>query len=283
MAAKRNRSDPDAAKFLLFIDTNIWLDFYRMEGAEGAAEALELIEHAKERIIITDQVQMEFLKHRQKTILLMLERFKSSEAMALPPIVADRKAAQAMRAQKKAMDERRLKLRRHVESILTNPATRDPVYRAMQSLFTEPGDLVLCRPKDERYAIRALAEKRWRLGYPPRKDDDTSIGDAINWEWVVNCASRRGGHVIIVSRDHDYGRPYNGQVFLNDWLLREYKERVPGRCKIVLTNRLSSALRRMDVQVSKVVIEAEGALVEASAHLSATARVLPVEAMVEQG
>jgi hypothetical protein len=109
------------------------------------------------------------------------------------------------------------------------------------------------------------------LGYPPRKDDDLSIGDAINWEWIVHYACRSSGHAIIVSRDHDYGRAYGGHVFLNDWLQKEFKERVRSRGKIVLTNSLSSALKLMDVQVSKEVIEAEAALVQASMTLSATA------------
>lgn len=261
MAAKRRPPDPNAGKYLLFIDTTIWLDFYRMEGGEGAAQALELLAHAKDRIISTDQVQMEFMKNRQNTILLMLERFKSSEAVTLPPIVADRKAAKMMKALKKSMDERRHKLRKHVEDILLNPGTHDPVFRSMQSLFVDPTDLVLCRPKEERYTIREAAERRWKLGYPPRKHDDTSIGDAINWEWVIDCANRRSGHIIIVSRDHDYGRTHRGQTFLNDWLQKEYRERVSSRGKIVLTNGLSSALKIMDVKVPELVVEAERKLI----------------------
>jgi len=265
--AKRHPSDANASKYLLFIDTNVWLDFYRMEGNEGAAKTLELIEHARPRLISTDQVQMEFMKHRQKTILDMLARLKASEPVALPPIIADKKAAQAMKAQKEAMDERRKKLRSHVEQILLNPGTHDPVYRALQSIYANPTDLVLCRPKDERYVIRKLAEKRWKLGYPPRKDSDTSIGDAINWEWIIDCANRRDGHVIIVSRDQDYGRAYLDSIYLNDWLQQEYKARVKGRCRVILTNRLGSAFKRMAVTVPQQVITAEGKLLSASVTL----------------
>lgn len=267
MAAKRVQPDPNAAKYLLFIDTNVWLDFYRMEGSEGAAKTLDLIAHAKPRLVATDQVQMEFMKHRQKTILDMLASLKVSESVSLPPIIADKKAAQAMKAQKQAMDVRRKKLRSHVEQILLNPGTHDPIYRAIQSLYVDPNELVLCRPKDERYAIRELAEKRWKLGYPPRKDSDTSIGDAINWEWIVDCAKRRDGHVIIVSRDNDYGRAYGDQAYLNDWLRQEYRDRVRGRCKIVLTKRLGSAFKLMDVKVPEQVIEAEGKLISTDPNL----------------
>jgi predicted nucleic acid-binding protein len=268
--AKRPSSDANASKYLLFVDTNVWLDFYRMEGSEGTAKSLDLIEKARPRLICTDQVQMEFMKHRQKTILDLLARLKAPEPVALPPIIADKKAAQAMKAQKEAMDERRKKLRSHVEQILINPGKHDPVYRTLQSMYVSPTDLVLCRPKDERYTIRGLAEKRWKLGYPPRKDSDTSIGDAINWEWIIDCANRHGGHVIIVSRDQDYGRAYLESVYLNDWLHQEYKARVKGRCRVILTNRLGAAFRRMAVTVPKQVITAEGKLLSAPAALIAS-------------
>lgn len=278
MAAKRSRPDPNAEKYLLFVDTTIWLDFYRIKAKEGADELLRLVEHAKNRIIMTDQVQMEFMKNRQNQLLLMLEKFKSEE-MTLPPILADRKAAQALRTQKKAMDESRTRLRKHVDRLLMDPGIHDPVFKLLNSLFSAPTDLTLCRPKDERNQIRELAEKRWKLGYPPRKPDDTSMGDAINWEWVVDCAIRRGGHVIIVSGDKDYGRAHGGQVFLNDWLKREYKERVPGRTKIVLTNHLSSAFSLMNVRVPKEVIVAEASIVQEEQTLSATATALEFSAV----
>ncbi len=101
MGAKRTPPDPNAAKYLLFIDTNIWLDFYRMEASEGTLEALALIAHARDRIISTSQVQMEFMKNRQKTLLLSLEHFKSGDEVKVPPVIADAAAARTMKAAKR--------------------------------------------------------------------------------------------------------------------------------------------------------------------------------------
>lgn len=261
MPPKRPPADPNAAKYLLFIDTNIWLDFYRLEASEKMLGALELIGHAHDRIISTDQVQMEFMKNRQNVLLLALEKFKAGDDVRVPPVIADAAAARTMKAAKKAMDDRRRLLRERVERILLDPARHDPVFKTLQGLFTDPSDLVLCRPKDERYAIGELAEKRWKLGYPPRKADDLSIEDAINWEWILDCASRRSGYIIIVSRDHDYGRIYNSQPYLNDWLQKEYRDRVGARKKIVLTNALHTALKLMNVQVPPEVVKAEQDLI----------------------
>lgn len=271
MAAKRTPADPNAAKYLLFIDTNIWLDFYRLEASEKMLGALPLIGHARDRLISTDQVQMEFMKNRQNVLLLALDKFKSSDDARVPPVIADAVAARTMKTAKKAMEDRRKLLKQRVERILLNPARNDPVFRTLQGLFADPTDLVLCRPKDERYAMREMAEKRWKLGYPPRKADDTSIGDAINWEWLLDCAIRRNGYVIIVSRDHDFGRAHNHQSYLNDWLQKEYRERVGSRKKIVLTNALHTGLKLMDVQVPPEVVKAEEELIHELPLVSATA------------
>src|ERR1700720_3909675 len=47
--------------------------------------------------------------------------------------------------------------------------------------------------------------RRFLFGCPPRKKNDSSIGDAINWEWIVECANACQAEIHIVSRDTDYG------------------------------------------------------------------------------
>ena len=108
-----------------------------------------------------------------------------------------------------------------------------------------------------RFTIRNLARKRFVLGYPPRKPNDTSIGDAINWEWIVHCATESGKHVVIVTRDSDYGISYDGKFFLNDWLRQEFSERVSQTRKLVLTDRLAEAFKLVSVKVSQQAVEQE--------------------------
>src|SRR3954447_27077824 len=54
-------------KWLLFVDTNVLLDFYRLPG-ESAKRQLATLEKHQASLIMTDQVWMEFLKNRQKVI-----------------------------------------------------------------------------------------------------------------------------------------------------------------------------------------------------------------------
>jgi hypothetical protein len=218
-------------------------------------------------MISTAQVQMEFMKNRQKTILRVLDLFKpgKDDQLELPPIIADAKSVSGLRLLRKDLKKRRDQAADRVASIMMNPAVNDPVFRAVQNLFTDPTSLILGRENEQRFAIRELARKRWELGYPPRKPQDTSIGDAINWEWVVECACQSGGYVIIVSHDEDYGPIHEKTSYLNDWLLKEYKERLRdkgrARVRILLENQLSAALQRMDVKVPQQVIEAEQNLI----------------------
>lgn len=88
------------------------------------------------------------------------------------------------------------------------------------------------------------------LGYPPRKGSDTSIGDALNWEWIVQCSIDTGKHVVIVTRDTDYGAIHDNKSHLNDWLKQEFSERVSQKRKIVLTDKLSIGLKLVHAAVS---------------------------------
>jgi PIN domain len=145
---------------------------------------------------------------------------------------------------------------------MKNPRAHDPVYKAAKDVFAFKSELNLDRTKPERYRIRRLARRRFTLGYPPRKDKDTSIGDAVNWEWILECAKKSGRSVIIVSRDGDYGLQFTGESYLNEWLRHEFSERVGHKSRITLTESLSSALKQIKVHVTKAEEEAEKDLIQ---------------------
>jgi hypothetical protein len=65
------------------------------------------------------------------------------------------------------------------------------------------------------------------------------------------CAqkSNENHHVLIVSRDGDYGARFEDEIILNDWLRKELKERVSRKSQIELTAR--AAPKWLDEQVSE--------------------------------
>jgi hypothetical protein len=238
---------------LVFIDTNIFLNFYRLPSREALTRQLEYIDQSKDGIIITSQVEMEFKKSRQGVLWKLLDKnFKASPAIPdLPPILANAKAGAALKTAHKKHGHQHKNVKQRIVKLLGSPRS-DPVYVGLNKLFRHPSSLNLTRENKHRYEIRRLARHRWIMGYPPRKPQDNSIGDAINWEWIVHCAkARANSDVVVVSRDHDFGTEFAGESYLNDWLEQEFKERVGRIRKISLTERLTDALKQLGAKVTE--------------------------------
>lgn len=235
---------------LLFIDTNIYLDFYRIRN-EVKVSFLEHIEAISESLIVTDQVQMEFKKNRQSAILEGMKELKTPTKINVPGVLKNDKSATALDKDQQKIQERIKKLKTRLDNVLENPGRYDKVYQVLQRLFSKNKDIDLYRKHKKRYALRELAQKRFILGYPPRKKNDTSIGDAINWEWLIYVAEQKNADIWIVSRDGDFGVTQDNNGFLNDWLKQEFKERIHKKRKIILCPKLSIALREFEIPVTK--------------------------------
>jgi predicted nucleic acid-binding protein len=167
---------------LLFIDTNILLDFYRARTDAGIA-LLSRIDPLREKLITTYQVEMEFKKNRQKVILESLIALKAPEsAISAPAFLAEAKTVEMMRRRIQDAKKRVAKLKDRIKRILEKPFLYDPVYKVAQRMFAAETQCALRVLSDEVDSIRRHAWRRFILGYPPRKKDDNSTGDAINWE-----------------------------------------------------------------------------------------------------
>jgi predicted nucleic acid-binding protein len=244
---------------LVFIDTNILLDFYRYPRGSAILPVLEHIDNNHSKIITSSQVEMEYKKNRQKVIISSMTEMKGPkwESFKLPVILSEAQAAKSIENDRKDIDKQSKILRKKIESILKFPARNDTVYKTLQKLFKSPSELNLKRPDPKRFTIRNLARKRFILGYPPRKDSDVSIGDAINWEWIIDCAKMKNNDVVIVSRDTDYGCRFGGDMIINDWLAQEFKQRVNARKKVTLTDKLMHGFKLANISVTKKEVDDE--------------------------
>lgn len=249
---------PAEAPWLIFVDTNVFLDFYRIPGERAKRQLEGLLRH-RESLIVSEQVHMEYLKSRQKVISDGLKNIKRASLTNVPSLIAESKYGQSAIKSDKALDKKVRKLEEYTTRILLNPNAYDSVYKTAIKLFNSDHEWNLKRPNPLRFTIRNRARKRFVLGYPPRKPDDNSIGDAVNWEWIIECAScsKDKHNILIVSRDTDYGIISGQAIVLNDWLSAEFKKRVGARRKIVLTNKLTVALKKLDEIVTQADEEAE--------------------------
>ena len=252
-----------ADEWLIFVDTNIYLDFYRYPG-EKAKRQLEALERHKDRLIISDQIEMEFLKNRQKVILKALGEIKRPVKSQYPQVVVGSEPVRLLQKSEKETEKRFNQLKKRFINLLERPGNYDEVYTSFRRLHSANSRYNLKRPDKKRYEIRRLARKRFALGYPPRKPGDTSIGDAVHWEWIIDCAlsSAPNQHILLVARDGDFGANIDGKSFLNDWLRREFKNRVSSKRKIELTQKLTDALRVLDEMVTDDDVEVEDKVIE---------------------
>jgi hypothetical protein len=245
---------------LLFVDTNIWLDFYRVRNETGL-KLLQHVEAIADKLIVTYQLESEFKKNRQAAIVEGMQELKAPPQISRPGIFSDAQATKIMARNLKDAEKRVKNLKTRLVRALEDPALHDPVYKVCQRLFHKADDLVLTRDNKLRRVIRRRAFRRFLHGCPPRKNNDTSIGDAFNWEWMVHCSREQTTGLVIVTRDSDYGVNVEGKSYINDHLRQEFSERVSKKRKLVLYSRLSEALKLFAIPVSPQEEEAEKDLV----------------------
>jgi len=249
---------------LIFIDTNIWLDFYRVRGRQGDLSILEQIDRHHDALISTVQVEMEFSKNRQRVILEAYAEVKPPNwsGLSLPAFLAQSRQSGGLGVGRKKIEQHVKALRTRTQNMIASPSRYDRVYQSARRLFRNSGPHRLTRNDKERHVMRRLAWKRFILGYPPRKATDTSLGDAINWEWIIACAAKASADIVIVSRDSDFGVQADRQSFVNDWLGQEFRERVGRRRNIHLTDRLSEAFKLASIRVTRKQEQSEREFLE---------------------
>ncbi len=148
---------------LLFVDTNVLLDFYRIRKSDISTKYLEQLEACKDRLIINSQIEMEYKKNRQKVILEALASFTTPDwgKLTAPALVSDLQAVKMIKKKKKKLMAQKEKVTEKIQKILSDPTHNDPVYQCLQRIFKSRLPYNLVRPMKERFGIRNLARKRF--------------------------------------------------------------------------------------------------------------------------
>lgn len=259
-----------AIKKILFIDTNIWLDFYRAKNETGLG-LLRRTEAISDKIIVTYQLENEFKANRQTVILEAMKELKAPQQIPRPGIFSDAQATKTITKSRNEIEKRVKKLQKQLIRAFDDPTMYDPIYQACQRIFHREGSqIVLTHDNKVRHSIRARALRRFLHGCPPRKRNDVSIGDAFNWEWMIHCAKENTAELVIVTRDSDYGVSYGEKNYINDHLRQEFSDRVSQKRKLLLYQKLSDALKHFDQLVTKEEQEAESEFVATASQLDAS-------------
>lgn len=178
----------------VFVDTNILLELYHMSGTDldELMKIVKLSDNDQIEILLPQQVADEFWRNRERVIREALDRFAKTKAeQFLPNIIRTNPKAIELRNAVDLVNSLVKTLRVETEIQINN---QDLVAdKIIESLFRK------CKPVASEIIHKAVL--RNKLGNPPGKAG--SLGDAINWEWLLS-RSTTFDDLIIISADGDY-------------------------------------------------------------------------------
>jgi hypothetical protein len=180
----------------LFLDTNVYLGFFRLTGddLEELHKLVVAVRSGETNLYLTQQVRDEFRRNRKKVIAESLKSVESSKLPAgFPRLLQNYPEFEELRQALTTYEEHR----GHLLTTVREAAAQKELHAdgLIQELFKLAQDVPMS-PE-----IWNAAQQRYDLGNPPGKND--SYGDAINWESLI-AAVPVGEDLLFVSADTDF-------------------------------------------------------------------------------
>jgi predicted nucleic acid-binding protein len=213
----------------LFIDTNILLSFYSLNQDDLAElnKIIDAIEKQQITLLLTDQIINEFYRNREQRIDGTIKSFRTQTFNTqFPQLCEDYPEIDTLREALKHQEQAHAALANRI--LIDIKAKTLKADRIIQSLFSLGKKLSPDLTTIER------AKLRMSIGNPPGKNN--SLGDAINWESLLN-ETPTGEDLYFITGDKDYCSALNDDEF-SDFLLTEWDTRK--QTKIYFYKRLSS-------------------------------------------
>lgn len=228
--------------YKIFIDTNIILDFYRINNKDNIKNIITEINKHKKYLISTQQSDDEFLRNREKTMNEFIDKLKNQKNNPysnnfIATLNEFGKYKDSIETSNKLIGLILDKCKELIDNI-----DEDPVYNIYKNIKEINASYI----RTDEIIDRAI--KRKFVGNPPTSSKNTCC-DEIIWETLIqNCNS----DLIIVSRDGTYKQNYN---FLNI----EYKNKTGN--EFVIVDTISEAIRLNGIEPSKELENVESDLV----------------------
>lgn len=187
----------------IFIDANIWLDFYDTKSVKPLFKALEQV---KDQIFVTQQVRDEVFRNRAKKTKDFLQKaIDANPSKCHEPtdyLIDEAQSAKGydLREEIKQINKLLDNYNKHAKEIFNDTVGhvvrgKDLISKELQPYmanYVEPTEPELQR-----------ARKRKEFGNPPGKVSD-SIGDELSWEQILSYADKHDTAFYIITRDEDY-------------------------------------------------------------------------------
>jgi PIN domain len=216
----------------LFIDTNILLSFYSLNQEDLAelSKLSDLIAQKHITLLLTDQIVDEFNRNREQRIDGAIKSIRSQTFNPqFPQLCEDYPEVDRVRESLKHYEQAHTALMNQIT--IDIKAKNLKADRIIQSFFT------LGQKLPAHSQILDRARFRMGVGNPPGKNN--SLGDAINWECLLE-AIPAGEDLFFVTGDKDYCSALNDDDFSDflqtEWFNHKQKpihfyKRLSGFCK----------------------------------------------------
>lgn len=183
--------------YKIFIDTNIILDFYRINNKNSINEILKEIKKYKKYFISTKQSQDEFLRNRDRTITDFIEEIKKQNyKVHINNVIATLDSYTEYHDSIIKANTNTRKIIEELNKLIENPDI-DLIYK----IYLDLNETAYNRTNE----IIERAYRRKIIGNPPTSKKET-CGDEIIWETLLECCN---DDLIIVSRDSTFSTNYN--------------------------------------------------------------------------
>jgi hypothetical protein len=198
----------------IFIDTNIWLDFYHLSKSdlEELRKIEALIEYKELNVYLPANIKDEFLRNRETKIADAMKHVKEAKYQkSFPTFLKD--YPEYLELQQKIKECSRL--HNTLEEKAINDIENETLLadQVISEIFSKS---ILCEHSD---SIYEAALKRSHLRQPPGKNN--SIGDAINWITLLEKIPQTE-QLHLISGDGDFSSALDNNK-LSSYLKKEWE------------------------------------------------------------
>jgi hypothetical protein len=209
---------------LLFIDTNKYLDLYRVMNGKPI---LEFLSEQADHIFVTQRVVEEVKRQKIKVVASYLKSEIAeirTQNRAVPDHLFGTTEAQTKSIRSKMADinHKIKKVNDEVKILTGNIVEKVSQSNDEVSVILAP---IFARAIPHSESEMQLAKARKDRGDPPGKPSNP-IGDELNWEQILARFAGRT-KLWIITKDSDYGTVYNDRGFLNRCLYEEIRSVSP--------------------------------------------------------
>lgn len=240
----------------LCIDTNIYLDYFRMssERIDSLKQLLKLIKDGKINLLLPQQIKDEYLRKNKKKFI---ESSRNQELAEIEGSISKPKIKEIPKSlenlpEAKEIQKNNANFLKSFDSLKNKVCEKYNEISKNQSKIEKLIEDVLEKAENvnDKEEIIRKAFFRFTKGNPPRKrKDDEKYGDAIIWETILDRFINAEEDLTLITRDSDFD---------NEFLHREWNKKIK-KSKISIENYLSSFINKVSEKsvIKKPAVEEE--------------------------